>query len=247
MIARAGPVGKAQADPRAPRRARAPGAGARRAGSARDRAACCIVAQADGMQQGVGMVRRTLLSAALAAVLLAPAAASAAADSGPSPATFADVVASSRLIVLADVVRRPDGGIDLEVERVVKGHPSSTTLRFPPTPQAAIQPGWGRVVVAFSDPAEIDFRAPTIAWHVDASGALDPERYQQRPGTPQTLAALLAWFGLPATDAPSAARPPAGPGWRPAVLALAGVASLAWALRHGRASSPPHVIEPEAD
>ena len=179
------------------------------------------------------MIRRTVLSAAAVVALLAPAAAPAAADSGPSSTTFADIVAASRLVVLADITQRRDGGLDLEVERVLKGH-AAATLRFPETPQAAVQPGWGRAVVAFSDPTEIDFRAPTFAWHVEASGALDPERYQQYPGTPQTLAALLAWFGLPATDTRPAAEPPESPDWRPPILALAGLASLAWALRHSR-------------
>lgn len=181
------------------------------------------------------MFRRTLLSAVAAVALLAPAAAPIAANSGPSSTTFADIVASSRLIVLADITERRDGGLDLSVERVLKGR-AATVLHFPETAQAAVQPGWKRAVVAFSDPKEIDFRAPTIAWHVAGSGALDPERYQQYPGTPQTLAALLAWFGLPATDTPPAARPEGGLDWRPVVLALAGLASLAWALRYSRPS-----------
>jgi hypothetical protein len=182
------------------------------------------------------MIGRTLLSAALALALLAVVAATALADSGPSATTFSDVVGSSRLIVLADVTQRPDGGFDLKVERVLKGH-AAATLRFAATPSPAVQPGWRRAVVAFTDPTTIDSRAVTIAWHVAASGALDPERYQQYPGTPQTLAALLAWFGrLPATDSLPATGAPTGADWRPAILVLAGLAGLAGALRLSRPS-----------
>jgi hypothetical protein len=91
------------------------------------------------------------------------------------------------------------------------------------------------VVVAFTDPTELDSRAPTIAWHVTAAGVVDPERYQQYPGTPQTLAALLSWFDrLPETDTPAAAGTPQPADWRLGILALAGIAALAGAVRHTR-------------
>jgi hypothetical protein len=72
--------------------------------------------------------------------------------------------------------------------------------------------------VAFTDPSQIDSRVPTYAWHVAAGGAVDPERYQQYPGTPQTLSAWIAWFDhLPATDAAAPSPPRPGP---PLPLAL---------------------------
>ncbi len=186
------------------------------------------------------MIGRALLSAGLAAALFAAVGATAMADSGLASTTFSDVVGSSRLVVLADVTQRSDGGFDLEVERVLKGH-AAATLRFPVTPSAAVQPGWKRAVVAFRDPSTLDSRAVTIAWHVAASGALDPERYQQHPGTPQTLAALLAWFGrLPATDALPASLAPAAADWRAAILVLAGLAGLAGASRRTRPGRRSH-------
>jgi hypothetical protein len=163
---------------------------------------------------GDGKIRGTALAAWLAAMLLLlTAAAPATASSGPSTTTFADVIARSRLVVLAEVVRRSDGGITLNAERVLKGR-AGRALRFAPTLQSAVQPGWARAVVAFTDPTEPDFRAPTIAWHVTAAGVVDPERYQQYPGTPQTLASMLAWFDrLPATDTVAAAGTPQPPDW----------------------------------
>jgi hypothetical protein len=181
------------------------------------------------------MIRATALAAWLAAMLLLTAAAPTTANSGPSTTTFADVVARSRLVVLADVVRRPAGGITLDVARVLKGR-AGRVLRFAPTLQSAVQPGWARAVVAFTDPTTLDFRAQTIAWHVTAAGVVDPERYQQYPGTPQTLAAMLAWFDrLPATDTVAPAGAPQPPDWRLGVLALAGIAALVGAVRYTRA------------
>lgn len=180
------------------------------------------------------MIRATALAVWLAASMLLTAAAPATANSGPSTTTFADVVARSRLVVLAEVVRRADGGITLNVERVLKGS-AGRVLRFAPTLQAAVQPGWARVLVAFTDPTELDFRAPTIAWHVTAAGIVDPERYEQYPGTPQTLAAMLAWFDqLPATDALTSAGAPQAPDWRLGVLALAGLVAFVCAVRYTR-------------
>ncbi len=122
---------------------------------------------------GDRMIRATALAAWLAAMLLLTAAAPTTANSGPSTTTFADVVARSRLVVLADVVRRPAGGITLDVARVLKGR-AGRVLRFAPTLQSAVQPGWARAVVAFTDPTTLDFRAQTIAWHVTAAGVVDP-------------------------------------------------------------------------
>ena len=180
------------------------------------------------------MIRATTLAIWLAAIVLLTAAAPATANSGSATTTFADVVTRSRLVVLARIVHRSDGGITLEVERVLKGR-AARFLRFAPTLQSAVQPGWARAVVAFTDPTELDFRAPTIAWHVTAVGDIDPERYQQYPGTPQTLAAMLTWFDrLPATDTVTAAGTPQRHDWRLGVLALVGIAALVGAVRHSR-------------
>jgi hypothetical protein len=174
------------------------------------------------------MIRAALFSALLAASMLA---APAAADS-----SFAGAVSGCPLIVLAWVTVRSDGGITLHVEQVLKGH-AGETLRFPAS-TSAVEPGWARAVVAFEDPSTIA-RGVTFAWHVSASGALDPERLEQFPGTPQTLDAMLAWFGrMPATDAalPAAGDAPAAD-WRLALLGLAGgLAALAGAVRYRRRS-----------
>jgi len=175
------------------------------------------------------MIRAALFSVLLAASMLAATAAPAAADS-----SFAGVVDACPLIVLAGVAARSDGGITLHVEQVLKGH-AGETLVFPPS-TSAVEPGWARAVVAFTDPSTIA-RGVTFAWHVGASGALDPERFEQFPGTPQTLDAMLAWFGrLPVTDAVPAAGDAPVPDWRLALLALAGLAALGGALRYRRPS-----------
>src|SRR6266550_1912309 len=106
------------------------------------------------------MIRAAVFSVLLAASILAATATPAAADS-----SFAGAV-------------RSDGGITLHVEQVLKGH-AVETLRFPPS-AAAVEPGWDRAVVAFTDPSTIA-RGVTFAWHVSASGALDPERLEQFP------------------------------------------------------------------
>lgn len=174
------------------------------------------------------MIRAALLSALLAASILA---APVSADS-----SFAGAVSGCPLIVLARVAVGPDGGITLHVEQVLKGH-AGETLRFP-ADSTAVERGWARAVVAFQDPSTIA-DGVTFAWHVTASGALDPERREQFPGTPQTLEAMLAWFGrLPATDAalPTAGGTPAAD-WRLALTALAGGAAAgAVGTRRGRRS-----------
>jgi hypothetical protein len=173
------------------------------------------------------MIRAALFSALLAASILA---APAAADS-----SFAGAVSGCPLIVLARVTVRSDGGITLHVDQVLKGH-AGETLRFPVS-ASAVEPGWARAVVAFEDPSTIA-GGVTFAWHVTASGALDPERREQFPGTPQTLEAMLAWFGrLPATDALPAAGDAQAADWRLALLGLAGgLAVLAGAVRYRRRS-----------
>ena len=171
------------------------------------------------------MIRAALVSALVAASILAGRAA---ADS-----SFAGAVSGSPLVVLARVAVRSDGGITLHVEQVLKGH-AGEILQFPPS-DSAVEPGWARAVVAFTDTSTIA-GGVTFAWHVSASGALDPERREQLPGTPQTLDAMLAWFGrLPATDAMPAATSAPAADWRLALLGLAGgLAAMAGAVRHRR-------------
>jgi hypothetical protein len=175
------------------------------------------------------MMRATLLSAMLAATLLAATAAPVAADS-----SFSSLIRGCPLVVLADVTVNADGGVVLHVEQVLKGHAGSV-LRFPKS-SSAVEPGWARAVVAFFNPSTIA-RGVTFVWHVTASGAVDPERYAQFPGMPQTLAAMLAWFGeAPATDTQRAAGAIPGPDWRLALLALAGLAGFVGAVRYRRPS-----------
>jgi hypothetical protein len=173
------------------------------------------------------MIRVALFSALLAASMLA---APAAADS-----SFSSLIRGCPLVVLADVTVDADGGVVLHVEQVLKGHAGSV-LRFPPS-SPAVEPGWARAVVAFFVPSTIA-GGVTHAWHVTASGAVDPERLAQFPGIPQTLDAMLAWFGrLPATDALPAAGDAPAADWRLALLGLAGgLAAIFGAVRYRRRS-----------
>jgi hypothetical protein len=118
----------------------------------------------------------------------------AAADHHPAPQTFADIVRDSQLIVVARIGFGPEGGVVLTVERVLKGAPTER-LAYPPTAEAPPFDDWDRAVVAFKDPITIDFRAPTIAWHVADDGTIDPEGFQRFPGLPGTLEAMVVAFG----------------------------------------------------
>jgi hypothetical protein len=172
------------------------------------------------------MIRTAFCSALFAASLLAALAAPVAADS-----SFAGVVRDCPLIVLARVAVRSDGAVTLRVEQVLKGH-AAAHLPFPPS-TPAVQPGWTRAVVAFTDTSTIA-RGVTFAWHVSASGAVDPERLDQFPGIPQTLDAMLAWFhGLPATDALATAGDTPKQDPRLAVVAAVAVVAFAGAV-YGR-------------
>jgi hypothetical protein len=147
-------------------------------------------------------MRRLLYGLAIglmaAAALAAPTVAST-----PSTTTFADVIARSKLVIFAQVVDRPDGGFTFEVIQVLKGS-ASARLVYPSINTAPPLAGWSRAVIAFANPANDDFRAPTIAWHVASNGAIDPEHDQRYPGLPLTLGAMLAYFGSPQTStAPS--------------------------------------------
>lgn len=154
----------------------------------------------------------------------------------PSKTTFADVIARSKLVVYAQIIDRPDGGFTFEVIRRLKGA-SPAVLAYPPINTAAPMAGWERAIVAFATPANDDFRAPTIAWHVAANGAIDPEHYQQYPGLPLTLSAMLAYFGAPETSTAAAVAPSSSPASDELLLAVA-FAGAAWlAFRSRRFNS----------
>ena len=106
-----------------------------------------------------------------------------------------------KLIVVARVTIGPAGGIVLDVERTLKGN-AVKRLAFAPTDTSALGK-WNRAIVAFTDPTTIDFRAPTIAWHVADDGTIDPEGFQQFPGLPTTLDAMLVAFGQDVTEPPA--------------------------------------------
>lgn len=149
---------------------------------------------------------RTLWVFALAVSLATGVAAPGIANTPPHT-TFADVVARSELVVLVTVHHQRGHGYTLDVEEVLKGH-AAGELRFPSVDIGSPIDDWPRAVIAFSDPSVLDFRAPTIAWHVAPDGTIDPERYQQYPGVPQTLDAMLAWFEATASpDTRSASTP----------------------------------------
>ena len=133
-----------------------------------------------------------------------------AADSGSWIGTFDAVVARARLIVVARIGAAADGGIVLDVERTLRGR-SADRLVFPATDAAPPLETWHRAVVAFTDPTTIDFRAPTIAWHVAPDGTIDPEGFQPYVGLPPTLDAMLAAFGQAPLD------PGASPAGAPAI------------------------------
>ena len=148
------------------------------------------------------------------------------ASSSQPPTTFADVVSQSKLIVLVAIRHPSAGGWIFTVEEVFKGE-APPTMTFPPLDTAPPLDGWARAVIAFHDPTSLDFRVPTYAWHVTADGRLDPERFQQVPGVPQTLGELEGYFGLPATDtSPDSGGPPVTT-WLGAFLLVGGIAAFA--------------------
>lgn len=165
----------------------------------------------------------------LGLTLLAPGALA----STPSNTTFADVIASSRLVVLAGIVHRPGGGITLQVERFLKGV-APAQLAF--VPLAATPPfdGWSRAVIAFANPATDDFRAPTIAWHVASDGAIDPEHFQRYRGLPLTLTAMLRYFDSPPTDSAPVPGPTKTPDDAPLLVVFVAAAGLLFGLHRFR-------------
>lgn len=158
------------------------------------------------------------------------------AASGPvTPQSFAQRVAEAKLVALVGIEGTPATGFVLTVERVFKGHAGPRLVYPPPQGINALEPGWTRVVIAFDTPSELDFRAGTTLWHVTSDGRIDPEHFQSFPGLPQTLTALFAYFGVPATST----GPPTNPaGSNPLgvvlVIALsAGGGTLTWRRFHG--------------
>jgi hypothetical protein len=149
------------------------------------------------------------VAVAIACIAAAAAVGPVAADSGAPAQTFAQIVGEAKLVVVARIDIGPDGGVALDVERVLKGT-AGTRLVFPPIDIGPPLDDWKRAIVAFTDSATIDFRAPTIAWHVADDGTIDPEGFQQYPGLPRTLDAMLVAFGqhpIQSASAPVAALP----------------------------------------
>ena len=173
---------------------------------------------------------------AIACVAAGSIAGPVAADQGPSAQTFSEIVNQAKLIVVAMIDMGPDGGVTLHVERVLKGT-AVARLVFPPTDIGPPLDDWKRAVVAFTDPATIDFRAPTIAWHVADDGTIDPEGFQQYPGLPRKLDSMLAAFGQDAIESasepvaalltPQAPRPDDPPAALPVVIVGAAATGLA--------------------
>lgn len=151
----------------------------------------------------------TLVAGVLGALIVLAGTPAVRAGSGQAPETFAQLVAGMRLVIVARVSGSAGLGYTYTIERVLKGS-VGPVLRLPPDAQAAVEPGWTEVVIAFSDPSTDDFRAPTIAWHVGTDSTIDPEGYQRYPGLPATLDAMLAAFGLTSSSAGPASPPPNG-------------------------------------
>ena len=169
----------------------------------------------------------TLATASLLALVIASAWTPVAHAASPSQTTFADIVAESKLIVLAEIHERADGGFTFTVEQVLKGR-AGNQLAYPPLAATPPFQGWTRAVIAFADPSTDDFRAPTIAWHVASDGTIDPERFQRYPGLPATLSAMLAYFALPATDMAASAHASGGGPDTLTIALLAGLVAAAF-------------------
>jgi hypothetical protein len=120
----------------------------------------------------------------------------------PSTDTFRSVIGEARLVVLVRIHHASSGRLVLDVERVLKGS-ARRRLTFQPGATDVPLYAWAQAVIAFRDPPSLDFRSPTIAWHVSAGGRIDPEHYQQYPGTPRTLRGFFAALDLPATSTAS--------------------------------------------
>jgi hypothetical protein len=163
----------------------------------------------------------------LALVLASPLTAA----SSQQPVTFAQRVAEAKLIALVSVSGDSNSGFVLTVEKVLKGQASAQLVYPGPQLITALEPGWTEVVIAFDDPVTLDFRAGTIAWHVASDGRIDPEGYQQFPGLPPTLTAMLAYFAPPATSTEdTSSRQGSGFPLAAALLAISVSLVVAWGL-----------------
>lgn len=152
-----------------------------------------------------------------------------------TPQTFAQRVAEAKLVALAGVDGTPESGYVLTIEKVLKGHAGPRIVYPPPQHVTALEPGWGRVLIAFDDPTLLDFRAGNTTWHVTANGRIDPEHYQPYPGLPTTVAELLRYFGPPATSTSSLPTQPTGRDPLGAGLVFAVSLAVGWlAWRHIR-------------
>jgi hypothetical protein len=179
------------------------------------------------------MLSRLRLSLAVASsmILALVLASPLAAVSSQQPVTFAQCIAEAKLVALVSVAGDSNSGFIVTVEKVLKGQ-AGVQLVYPgPQLITALEPGWTEVVIAFDDPTTLDFRAGTTVWHVASDGRVDPEGYQQFPGLPPTLTAMLAYFAPPATsteDTPS--RQGSGFPLAPALLAISGSLAVVWRL-----------------
>ena len=72
------------------------------------------------------------VAVAIACIAAAAAVGPVAADGGAPAQTFAQIVGKAKLVVVARIDIGPDGGVTLDVERVLKG-PAVARLVFPPT------------------------------------------------------------------------------------------------------------------
>jgi hypothetical protein len=133
--------------------------------------------------------------------------ASSLADTGDTHERFADTIAGTTVVVVASVTVRPDEGLVLRVEQVLKGISPHQLVFEPPTMAPVLDDG-GRAVIAFRDLATIDSRAPTYAWIVAKDGTIDPGGLQPYPGLPTTLDAMLEFFNItPGTSTPELENP----------------------------------------
>jgi hypothetical protein len=153
------------------------------------------------------LIARRVAAAAISGVVAFMSPASSLADSNPAGERFADLINRSPVVVLASVTVRPDEGLMLHVERVLKGVSPHDMVFEPPTMAPVLDNG-GRAVIAFRDLATIDSRAPTYAWIVATDGKIDPGGLQQYPGLPATLDAMLDFFNIaPGSSTPELQSP----------------------------------------
>ena len=180
-------------------------------------------------------LRPNLVVLAIALLLGVVLAQPVAAATPVTPQTFAQRIAEAKLVALVSVEGTAATGYVLTIEKVFKGHAGPRLVYPPPQDVTALEPGWGRVLIAFDEPTQLDFRAGNTMWRVTADGRIDPERYQPFPGLPTTVGDLQRYFATPPTSTSSPPTQPAG--WDPFGLAVVlgsslAVGTLTW--RRGR-------------